>query len=189
MTTRFASFPKTWATYAICVAAACLAALDGAGLVKGLLAIVVLVVLGVAAASVVLLVRLPALWSQHRWGVLLPLVVCLICLPGGVAAGRDLLLCRFWLNRDRYDAIANAIRAGKYALPLRDGERSLALAARVTRTAGAVGSVEFLVVSHGYAGAMAFMRDYDASESTGDERGPWRARTALLDGQWYLVSY
>ena len=167
--------------------AAALAAVDGAGLVGSMFAITALGVLAVAAAAIALLVRLPALWTRHRWGVLLPLVACLVCLPGGVACGRDLLLCRFWLNRDRYDAIADAIRAGKYVLPLRDGERRLALAARVTRTAGAVGSVEFLVVSHGYAGAMAFMRDYDESEP-GDQRGPWRGRVAL-DGQWYLVSY
>lgn len=162
-------------------------ALDGVGLVHGLLRCVVLAVMGVAVMTLGLVLRLPRLWRVHRWGALLPVVTCLVCIPGGVAFGRSLLLGRFWLNRERYEAVANAIARGEYALPLRDGERSLGLAARVTKTFGAVDAVEFLVVSHGFAGATAFMRDYgDADDS--DPRGPWHHRSRL-DGSWYLVSY
>lgn len=117
----------------------------------------------------------------------------------GVFLGDRLLLARFTLNRDRYEALATRVFAGEAPANELSEKSDLAYAvhlihARPPRAADttnpAVG-VAFIVVTHGFAGHVAFLRLFDREAERqllagGLTSSGWQGSRRLQDG-WFLV--
>jgi hypothetical protein len=151
----------------------------------------ILAIACMAGAILMHLARLLQLGRRHGWRSLLPLVLCVASVPTGVILGHRMLILRFQWNRARYDAVADEIKSGAYRLPLSTADSTLAFRADPIRTNGMVGAVQFMVVTHGFAGHMGYMRVYDEEiEHQISERkilpGGWRWNKPLV-AQWYIV--
>jgi len=148
---------------------------------------------------------------------LIPLGICLAVVPAIGTVGPILLRARFSWNRDRYEALAQAVHAGRHPESLMGDETQLAYWVKVTRygqlddkdewprqrascldthdlgssRADSIVAVHFLTVTHGYAGHAGFMRAFDAAAERCLQRGHgldgWWASRALRD-HWYLVA-
>ncbi|HVX90137.1 MAG TPA: hypothetical protein VHC20_00585 [Candidatus Paceibacterota bacterium] len=136
-------------------------------------------------------------------------------LPGIWVLGPRLLVARFYWNRDRYEALANAIQSGRHPELLDTDEHDLGLWVKAMRAGSLddeqmrprrsfsapidqpprpdylrVDAVHFLTVTHGFAGHAGFMRVFDTEAAQRLDRGHgadgW-SFSRKLNAQWYLV--
>ncbi|MFZ5893127.1 MAG: hypothetical protein ACOY0T_18860 [Myxococcota bacterium] len=139
-------------------------------------------------------------WRHSSWRALAPLVaIVLVLLSGhraGARVGDELLRYRFESNRTTYDAVAEQVLRGTYPKSLRPEHQHLAYWARTLSVpendaSGGPLGVSFLVVSHGFAGHVGFIRLADPSTANRLLKAPppgWSTWLGRLDGQWYLVA-
>jgi hypothetical protein len=179
-----------------------------------------LTLLGLLAVGLAFLMHLVNFAVQFRsLGVrgLIPLCACLAVGPAVWTVGPQLLRALFFWNRDRYEAVADAVRAGSHPESLSGDERHLAHQVRATRyrelddkddsllrrsscvdardvvsgNATHVVGVQFLIVTHGFAGHSGFVRASDPVAERCLRRGQgvadWQSSTPLAD-HWYLVA-
>jgi hypothetical protein len=174
------------AFYAVCAASLLVLSLDMAGL--ALNGFGLLVVLGMVAATLVNLVKLPSAIRSGGLAGVFPIVLCLIVPPAGLLLGRGLMNLRFLLNKDHYEAVATALAAGRYSLPLKPADSSLAFHASAIQLGSAVIAVDFLTVTHGFAGHDGYLRTFDDAVDLELAQhhglGMWRA-CSPLGSRWY----
>ena len=205
--------PRTWITYIFCAALAGTTALDVAGLPSGTaLGLVFLPGMLVLAVFVVVhVIRVPWLFGRHRLFGLIPLLACLASPLVGSEAGHALFNGRFAWRRAQYELVAEAVRSGTYELPLHGKDQALgfwASARHADRKMDAdskdltpnspVIAVDFLAVTHGFAGHEGYLRVYDdlvygRLQSTCGKPGlrptlpgTWRYCRPLQD-RWFIV--
>ena len=164
-----------WFTYILCATMLVVVTLDGAGV--PLMGFVLLGTLCLLLALVVHIVLLAIRWRRFGWRTVLPVLVCLAVLPAGSALGNQLYRARFYWNRSRYEFVAEGIRSGSHREALQSNESRLgywvsairapdvASAAAERGPSGPVLAVDFLTVTHGFAGHRGFMRVFDAQIS------------------------
>jgi len=202
------------ATYAMCGLVFILGLLDQA--FGGLMPFVMLGALAVVLAFLIHLVNF--VFQIRKLGLrgLIPLGVCLFTLPALWAAGPALLRARFFWNRERYEAVADAIRSGRHSEALSGDEGRLAHWVKATHPGSlddkdewprqrascldahalasfdtdSIVAVHFLIVTHGFAGHVGFMRAFDVAAERCLARGHgldgWWYSKPLAD-HWYLV--
>jgi hypothetical protein len=193
----------TLVTYALCGSVVVAGVLDQA--FGGLMGFVLLGMVGVGLAFLIHLVNLAFRIRSLGLRGLIPLGVCLAVLPAVWTIGPTLLRARFFWNRDRYEALADAVRTGHHPESLSGIESHLAHWVKATHpgslndkdewprqrascvdahdlaaySADNVVAVHFLTVTHGFAGHVGFMRAFDVAAERCLQRGHG------LDGWWY----
>src|SRR6478609_9595643 len=147
---------------------------------------------------------------------LLPLLACVIVLPGVWSVGPHLLVARFYWHRARYEALADAVRSGQHPESLDASDHALAHWVKAMhageleedpapprRSYSAptdppprpdylkIVGVHFLTATHGYAGHAGFMRVFGAEAAHHLDKGHgadgWSFSKRLTDN-WYLVA-
>ena len=214
MWTGFSRRVGLWVTYALCGSVFIAGVVDQA--FGGLMGFVLLGVLGVGLALLINLVNLAFRFRRLGLRGLIPVGVCLAVVPAVWTIGPAMLRARFSWNRDRYEAVAQAVRAGNRPASLSGDESQLAHWVKATRygklddkdewprqrvscvdahdlissKADDIVAVHFLTVTHGYAGHAGFMRAFDAAAERCLQQGHgldgWEFSRALAD-HWYLV--
>ena len=209
-------FPRTagsWITYGLC-SLVCASGVIGQAF-GGLMLALLLGMPLVGLTFIVQLVNLPSRWRRSRWRSALPLVACALVLPGISALGPRLLVARFYWNRDRYEALADAIRSGSHPESLGTGEHDLAHWVKAMRACDVqedpmpsgrnfsapydqqpgsdcskIVGVHFLTVTQGFAAHAGYMRVFDAETAHYLDKGRgadgWFLSKRLTDS-WYLV--
>ena len=201
MLSRFLKTVAAWFTYVLSATVLAMVALDGAGV--PLMGSVLLGTLCLLLALVVHIVLLAIRWRRFRWRTVLPVAICVAVLPTGSALGNQLYRARFYWNRSRYESVAEGIRSGLRPAALRPDESTLgywvsAIRAPTVTSAppesalsGPVLAVDFLTVTHGFAGHRGFMRVFDTEISQllrdGKPVHGWNIGWPLADG-WYIVA-
>jgi hypothetical protein len=208
--------PRTvgsWTTYALCGFVFATGVVDRA--FGGLMLFLLLGIPLIALTFLVQLVNLPSRWCGSRWRSVLPLLACVLVLPGIWTVGPRLLVARFYWHRAQYEAVARAIRSGTHAESLAVDEQRLGRWVKAMRAGELeegptpyrrnfsaptdqppgpgylkIVGVHFLTVSHGYAGHAGFMRVFDAEAARHLDKGHgadgWSFSKRLTDN-WYLV--
>jgi hypothetical protein len=180
------SVAANWWTYAPYVVAAAVIGLDSSGLWATGASVFVL--LGLVAALIINLVRLPASLQARGLKGWLPLLGCLVAAPAGWMIGRAHFRLHFLVHRAQYESVAVAIQAGTYQLPLKEEDSSLGHRANVIQNGTTVVAVDFLTVSHGFAGHRGYLRAFGDETDLRRGRPPahWSYCFPLGDG-WYAV--
>ncbi|MGC4094570.1 MAG: hypothetical protein QM756_42970 [Polyangiaceae bacterium] len=192
-------FTSGWVQYAFALSYIPVVALDWAGLWVPLPSFLhLLVLLGLVPIQLGLLLWR---WRHSFWSVFGPLLALVLALvfghDSGGRLGAQLIRYRFESNRVAYDTVADQVLRGSYPKELRPEHRRLgywvkAASGPEKTTAPAVLGVSFLVVSHGFAGHVGFVRLADQSSADRLLKQPppggWDAWLGQLDGPWYLVA-
>jgi hypothetical protein len=209
--------PRTvgsWITYALCGVVFATGVVDQA--FGGLMLFLFLGIPLIGLTFLVQLVNLPSRWSSSRWRSVLPLLACVLVLPGIWAVGPRLLVARFYWHRAHYEALAEAVRSGTHPESLAADEQRLGRWVKAMRAGELeedptpsrrnfsaptdqpprpdylkIVGVHFLTVTHGYAGHAGFMRVFDPEAARYLDRGHgadgWAFSRRLTDN-WYLVA-
>ena len=201
MLSRFLKFVRAWITYALSAVVLVVVTLDGVGV--PLMGFVLLGVLCVLVALIVHLILLAVRWRRFGWRSLIPVLVWFTVLPTGVALGNQLYRARFHWNRSRYESVADGIRSGLHPTVLGSNESALGYWVSAIRESaitsepsgrypsGPVLAVDFLTVTHGFAGHRGFMRVFDSKIAQLLREGKpvhgWKMGRPLVDG-WYIVA-
>lgn len=192
-------FAAGWVQYALALIYVPVDALEGAGFWVPLSGIVIfLALLGLLPIQIAIVVWR---WRHSLWRAIAPLVVVVLVLVfgphSGARVGDQLLRYRFESNRTAYEAVAEQVLRGTYPESLRPEHQHLGYWARTLSdpendTSGGPVGVSFLVVSHGFAGHVGFVRLADPSTANPLLKAPppggWSAWLGRLDGPWYLVA-
>jgi hypothetical protein len=203
--------PRTvgsWITYALCAFVLAAGVVDQA--FGGLMPFVLLGMLLVGFTSLLQLTNLPSRWRTSRWRSLLPLLACVLVLPGIWTIGPRLIVARFYWHRSDYERIAEAVRSGKRpetlgpneqavaywvkAMRVRDLEQDVPMFVPGTSTLRQdylkIVGVHFGTVTHGFAAHVGFMRTFDAEAARHLDKGHgadgW-SYSKPLTNNWYLV--
>jgi len=144
-------------------------------------------VLAVYTALVVQLIRLPLLLRRfHAWGCI-PILACFIAIPFGAIVGGRVFDLRLRVCRNHYESVAQRIYAGEYQLPLVASDADLALRAGPVKVTGKVAAVDFVTVTHGFAGHAGYMRIFDEGVENSLKRG--EKPPGVWEWSWPLGSH
>ena len=153
-------------------------------------------------AAVVHIVVLAVQWKRFSLLRLAPFLICCGVLVAAPVLGYLMPRARFFWERERYEAVANGIHAGLRSAKLRPDESDLGLWVSAIRdrnqespsgselAGGPIVAVDFLTVSHGFAGHVGFMRVFDRDVQklfqNGQELHGWKRGRPISEG-WYIV--
>lgn len=140
--------------------------------------------------------------AGRRRSCLLPPIALAVALAIGGAAGRTggmrLIRHRFESNRMAYDAIADDVMRGTYPRRMKPEHRHLAYWAIMLQESSTEGPMKqpvgasFLVVSHGFAGHLGFVRLADEATAnrllSSPPPGGWTRWLGRLGDNWYVVA-
>jgi hypothetical protein len=118
--------PRTigsWFTYALCGFVLAVGIVDQA--FGGLTLFLFLGISLIGVTILVQLVNVPSRWPGSRWRSVLPLLACVLVLPGIWTVGPRFLVARFYWHRAHYEAVAVAVRSGTHPESLAADEQTL----------------------------------------------------------------
>jgi hypothetical protein len=172
-------------------------ALDFSGIAGSMGATLVLA-LALLVAIVSEGVWLPVRFWRHGLKSVLPLLLLLAAFPVGALLGGWLLELRLKVHHERYEAIAARAFAAPELFKWEDRDRDLAYSVRAfgllnerASAANPAVGVSFIVVTHGFAGRVGFLRVFDKEVerrmlSGGPPPGGWKGARPLRDG-WFVA--
>lgn len=197
-------FLDAWLQYGICVVFVPFVALDFAGFMPGLSSFL----LFLAAVSLLFVEPLFMFlrWkrrARRRWLGFLPGAALFGTLVFGWSVGRalgsELIVYRFERSRAEYEQVADQVERGAYPRAMRDEHRHLGFWATPLEERSEDGSsahvgIAFLVISHGFAGHVGFVRLKDTATAQTQRLleapppGVWSAWLGPLGDNWFIVA-
>jgi hypothetical protein len=186
-------WPRAWGMYGAALAVVMAVGLGRSGYISPhwVQAILLVLPLGLLEVALLFTVR----WPIYRWRALLPLALLIVAVPAATRFGQLLVVARFELSRDRYEAIAKAAMARTASQPLRREDRDLAYSIQPMHEeadgAGDVVGVEFGLPPSRLVGRVGYFRFVDPdTEQRILAQPPRRTRwTSSLGGGWYVVHH